>query len=269
MSVATAGTAIAIATGVGTAAASMYGASKAAGASERATTLQTSAAQQAALIKAKSDAEALAWEKQQAAIQQQNFNATQRANYDQWAARENRMSSLGGLVGLPARNIPAYMQSTAVVPTGTGQTGTSGAPAALPDGAPGTAPGAAPAGAAPGGAPPPAAASAGAPAVSADRGDIGTQVSNYFKARGVSDAETPYWVQKWAEFGAKDPAYFNQRLAQADIFGGGAGSAAAPRPGTPSPVPSPYTLGSLAAPYAPRTPALAAPTIRTPYPPLR
>jgi hypothetical protein len=74
----------------------------------------------------------------------------------------------------------------------------------------------------------------GAPAnVNAANGDIGQQISAYFKSRGVADSETPYWVQKWQEFGASDPTYFNQRLAQADIFrtsqgqqtSGGAGSA--------------------------------------------
>lgn len=35
--------------------------------------------------------------------------ANRRANYDQWAAREGRLSTLGGMLGLPARNIPAYV----------------------------------------------------------------------------------------------------------------------------------------------------------------
>ncbi len=76
-----------------------------------------------------------------------------------------------------------------------------------------------------------AAAGGPAPSVTAANGDIGSQVAAYFKARGVAPNPTSvdYWSQKWQEFGAKDPAYFNQRLAIADEFGG-AKTASAPAP---------------------------------------
>jgi hypothetical protein len=57
-------------------------------------------------------------------------------------------------------------------------------------------------------------------------GDIAQQVRDYFQSRGVTPNEsTPqYWAEKWNEFGAKDPEYFNRRLSQADEFGGGGGA---------------------------------------------
>ncbi len=49
-----------------------------------------------------------------------------------------------------------------------------------------------------------------------------TKVSDYFKSRGVEPFPTSvdYWVQKWNEWGSKDPAYFEKRLAEADEFTG-------------------------------------------------
>lgn len=71
----------------------------------------TAAAQYAADQQAKSTAEALAFQKQQAAQDQANFNSTSGANYGQWAAREGRLSSIGQALGLPARDIPAFVPS--------------------------------------------------------------------------------------------------------------------------------------------------------------
>ena len=70
--------------------------------------------------------------------------------------------------------------------------------------------------------------------VSATNGAIGPQVSAYFAARGVTPNPTSvdYWAQKWNEFGANDPTYFNMRLSQADEFGGGAAPAASRAPAT-------------------------------------
>ncbi len=67
----------------------------------------------------------------------------------------------------------------------------------------------------------PGGAASGPPTINAAAGDIPGQIRAYFKARGVSDQETDYWVQKWGEFGANDPNYFNSRLADADVFRGG------------------------------------------------
>ncbi len=50
-------------------------------------------------------------------------------------------------------------------------------------------------------------------------------VTQYYASRGVTPNPTSvdYWTQKWGEFGNSDPAYFSQRLSQADEFGGGGG----------------------------------------------
>jgi len=100
--------------------------------------------------------------------------------------------------------------------------------------------------------------------VDASKGDIAGQVAAYYKARGVAPNPTSvqYWAQKWGEFGAKDPAYFNMRLAQADEFGGGGGQATAPTAARMAP-PAPMNLGAMAQRRLPQnlTPALGA------YPP--
>lgn len=168
----------------------------------------------AAELASQSQREALDFQKQMASQEQANFITAQNANYDQWAAREKRLSpyrasgqganqTLAGLLGLPAIDMPPPAPPPQfqtmdfggkTMPAPTTLSGLAGSTKT-------TTPG-------------------GSSGVSASRGDIGGQISAYFKSRGVSDQETPYWVQKWGEFGAKDPAYFNQRLAQADIFRG-------------------------------------------------
>lgn len=53
------------------------------------------------------------------------------------------------------------------------------------------------------------------------------RIATYAYARGLrGDQVQPfvnYWAQKWNEFGQRDPAYFLQRMSQADEFGGGGG----------------------------------------------
>lgn len=82
--------------------ASIFGAKKQAHANTSAAKLQADAAHQA-----------LDYQRQQAAREQANFESTQHANYDQWAAKEHRLGSLGQLVGLRPREIPAYVPTTA------------------------------------------------------------------------------------------------------------------------------------------------------------
>lgn len=107
--------AIAAAGGFGAAALSSHAAGSAAdtqaAAAKDAADKQTAAANYAAEQQAKSTAEALAFQKQQAAQDQANFNSTSGANYGQWAAREGRLSSIGQALGLPARDIPAFVPS--------------------------------------------------------------------------------------------------------------------------------------------------------------
>lgn len=80
-----------------------------------------------------------------------------------------------------------------------------------------------------------AAPSGGAPAASgpmpsinwtSDPNALGGQLSQFFKSRGVSDQETPYWVSKAGELVARgkeigDPNYATKRLLAANVFGGG------------------------------------------------
>ena len=119
-----------------TATGAAIGAQKASNAAKYGADLQSQAAEKA-----------LAFQKEEAAKSQANFEATQRANYNQWAAREGRLSQLGQLVGLPARTIPDYVPTTA---------------GALVNGQPAGSPAGSPMGPPPGGPPrPPMVANAG------------------------------------------------------------------------------------------------------------
>lgn len=204
-------------------------------ASRDAANAQVSAANHAADLQSKSAADALAFQQKQAAQDQQNYVNTQLANYAQETARQQRIGQLGQMVGLGPRNIPpppSYLTSQQTAPNASFVM--------------------------PGGAPAPVAGASSVPSVNASNGDIGQQISSYFKARGVSDQETPYWVQKWQEFGAKDPAYFNTRLAQADVFRGGAPAGAARNASAMPPAVMP--MNALFSPSrAPLTPALTLP----------
>lgn len=91
-----------------TTATSLYSANKQSGAAQDAAKLQTDAANKSAELQSKSAADALAFQKQQAAQDLQTTNATQQANYNQWAARESRLSNFQQALGMAPRNIPAY-----------------------------------------------------------------------------------------------------------------------------------------------------------------
>ncbi len=210
---------------------SLFSAHEQSSASDKALQAQIDASKYSADLTAKSNADALAFQKAQAEAAYQSTEATQRANYGQAAARHASFNVTRKALGLPEAPYPDYVPSPDPYLNGGGPT------------APAT-PGA------PTGAPPPAAGPAG---VDASKGDIAAQISAYFKSRGVSDQETPYWVQKWGEFGAKDPAYFNQRLSVADSFGGGGGTApaAAPKSTGMAPARLPSVADYLAPPLPP------------------
>ena len=111
----------AMAAGAG-AGAQIYSANRTANANTEAAHLAADAANRAGDLQAHAADESLAFTRSEAARAQANFEATQHANYDQWAAREQRLSALGVLAGLAPRQIPGY------VPTSAG--GASGAPGA-------------------------------------------------------------------------------------------------------------------------------------------
>lgn len=185
-------TGLAIDKGIG-AATNLFGAKMGGNAQDRSVEAQTAAARYAAELQSKTAQEALDFAKQQAALSAAQANAANYGNYTQYLARQQTVGALADMLGIgDARKIAPYVP----LPTSTG----SGA------------------GASP--------ATSGGPTPSIDNnGDIGKQVSAYFKSRGVSDAETPYWVQKWPELVARgqeigNPNYAMERLAAADIFGG-------------------------------------------------
>ncbi len=101
-----AGTAIAGIVGGGAALASGALQSHAAG---NAADLNTQAANHAADVQAQSARDALAFQRQQAAQDFNNAQAASRGNYDQWAARQGRLSTLGQMVGQKPFVIPAYV----------------------------------------------------------------------------------------------------------------------------------------------------------------
>lgn len=63
----------------------------------------------AARAQAKAQREALAFQKRLAQNDFANTEVTRHANYDQWAARERRIGSIGEMLGWGAREIPAYV----------------------------------------------------------------------------------------------------------------------------------------------------------------
>lgn len=93
----------------------------AAGATIYAAHKQSNSADKAAQLQSQANTQALDFEKQQAQQEQANYEAAQKGNYDQWRAREERVSQLGPLVGLPARQIPDYVPTTNVTAPGSSQ----------------------------------------------------------------------------------------------------------------------------------------------------
>src|SRR5262249_38113815 len=71
--------------------------------------LQKSAAGDAADAQLKATREALQFQLEQAAQGFANAEATRRGNYDQWAAQQGRLSTLGQMLGMKPFTIPAYV----------------------------------------------------------------------------------------------------------------------------------------------------------------
>jgi hypothetical protein len=91
--------------------ASVAGSAIAAHGSNKAAQSSIAAANHAADVEAQSQAEALAFQRQQAENTYRNTEVNRRGNYDQWAARESRLGSIGQLLGYGARPVPAYVPS--------------------------------------------------------------------------------------------------------------------------------------------------------------
>lgn len=78
------------------------------GGAQKGAQIQSDAALQAAKIQAEANDKAQATLRAQQAQDLAIADSTQHANYNQWAAREGRMSDFGAALGLAPRNIPAY-----------------------------------------------------------------------------------------------------------------------------------------------------------------
>lgn len=244
-------TAIALAVAAGTAGASVANAKIGSNANRDAAKLQTDALTESARIQSDAAREAARvadeatkraelFQRRQAENTWQNTEATKRGNYDQWAAAQRRLGTVGSYIGMGDREIPDYVPG--IDPRFT----EDGTPA--PGGA-----GAGPTGRAP----------AGSVDFTLPPDQLGPALMQFFKQNGVSDHETPYWVQKASELVARgqelnNPNYAMERLAAADVFGGGAASRA-----TKQPYARPRTVEDYFTPTpqltTPMTPALRMP----------
>lgn len=105
------------AVGTGAAAgAGLYAAHLTSNAQKDAANTTAGAAGHAADLQSQAAAQALAFTKEQAARDQAAAEATRKANYDQWAAKEGRLSSFGQMLGVGPRDIPGYVPIDANAP---------------------------------------------------------------------------------------------------------------------------------------------------------
>jgi hypothetical protein len=190
------------------------------GANQDALTQQLAATKYASDAQSQSAANQLAFLKQQAGYDAASAEANRAGNYDQWAAKQRQLGTVGQALGLPARDIPAYVPlpaygggTTAPAP-GTGPAGT------VAPGVVGPGPG-------------PSATSGGLPQIDPSK-PIGPQAAAYIQSRGGTPNPTSadYWQSKWPELVARgqqlgDPLYAQKRLAAADELGGGGAAPAA------------------------------------------
>lgn len=233
----------AIVTAAATTGATVYAAKK----NQQAVDAQVKSQSEATAAGSKGNEEALAFQKAQADRDAANQETNRRADYDQWAARESRLGTLGQSLGLPARQIPGYVPQQAPSGSIAGSQPTSQPQTGQPVGPAGQAPSA----------PPP----------NATPEQIGQFVESYFASRGTKPlpASVNYFVQKWPELVARgqelgDPNYAMKRLSQAEEFGGGAGGGTSASASTPGSILGTLQANTGAPGYA--TPAYQAPVIR-------
>lgn len=212
--------------------------------------MQASASENAANDQATANADALAFQKQQAEAQFQQQQATAKANYGAYAAQQGNYNQVRQELGLPPLDIPAYTP----LPD-PNFTGTNAAPQGLPafpaptraTSAPGSI---TPAGQPQPGAPissPTGAGSTNLPTFTSTMSPAQVQqaVNQYIAASGVPNTDNgQYWVTAWQQWGSQDPAYFASRLQQ-----GVAGVASGPPP-TAAPPAKPTFTAAIPSPWA-------------------
>lgn len=89
--------------------------------------LQIEAANNAAAIQAQSAREAERFQREAAQHAFRESETARRGNYDQWAARERRLGSIGELLGFGTRGIPDYVPGVDPQFVGSGQTAAAAA----------------------------------------------------------------------------------------------------------------------------------------------
>ncbi len=116
----------------------LFGAHEQSSAASDAAKIQSEAARYEADLQAKQAAEALAFSKSQAENAYQNSESARQGNYGQWVAAQHRLGTLGQMLNLGPREIPAYVAG--VDPNFSGAAtpppATAGAPAAPTAGPP-------------------------------------------------------------------------------------------------------------------------------------
>jgi hypothetical protein len=95
----------------------LVGAHMQSSAAKHAADAESRAANHAADVQARSAQEALDFQKQQAAHDAEVAETNRRANYDQWAAQQRRMGSVGEALGFGPRAIPDYVPMPGHAPT--------------------------------------------------------------------------------------------------------------------------------------------------------
>jgi hypothetical protein len=121
---------------------SLFSGKMAANGQTEAARIASESAKYAADLQAKANTEATAFSRAQAENTWQNSEAARHGNYDQWAAGQHRLQSVGDYLGLGPREIPSYvpgidprfLEGSPAVPAGPGAT--PGAPAAASSGDP-------------------------------------------------------------------------------------------------------------------------------------
>jgi hypothetical protein len=210
-------------------------------ANQSAANTQAGAVTHGADLQAKATADALTFQKQQAEAAYQSNEATRKANYDQWAAGQQRMGSISELYGGTApRQLPAYVSQPDpnLAPGGPpppGGPSVPGSPAGSPS-APTGAPGA-----------PGAPALTGTAANPTDRAYIKQQLTQLYQSmgamptgRGTGPTDIEYMADQVANTGGwqgGNAGYWTSRIGQELQKAGGSGGSA--------PAAAPPTMGSV------------------------
>jgi hypothetical protein len=219
-----------------------------AGATTQAAQTQADAATKAAQLQATTAANTLGFQQTQAQQDLATANATNLANYNQWAAKQGRLSDFGQTIGLPAENIPAFS------PIPNALNGTSTTPNSST-----TTPGGTPAsGSTPSG--------TGNPT---DPAFIQSQLQGVYQSLGVKPTgpgsgptDIQYYANQIAATGGwqgGNASYWTNRIAS-DVKGGGASGGAAPA----APTSATNSFGSVAA--APQATGVSSPYLSMPLP---